>query len=335
MVWDNNANQIVLLNSDETEDCQPYWQPINDTLNCDSFTVILKDENFDIDFVIRDFLLQSLDEDYEFNCRMISTCYWPDSCAPIRASFDLVNKVRLFRAESMATFVMAPTASTSLNAPPIIVHDLNGGCRAATFCALYTFQDLVHLESAVNVYEVAKMFHLKRPGIWQSQSNIMFLYRAVECLFEEIQSGVSRPNFNQRISTSSSVILLNSQAVASGGSNKNSSLTYVKAGSFVRSGGQTFTLPNIASYQQGNKNEALVGSRLYNFQSQIQKGREEENGNLLLMNEPSLMAPLNEKQAVRNAGRVGFNIAGLPRLLPAFLKQTNSGHNNSQGKSFL
>ena len=87
----------------------------------------------------------------------------------------------------MASFVMAPTANgTSIHAPPIIVHDLNGGHRAGTFCALYTFQDLIRLEGAVNVYEVAKMFHLKRPGIWQSQSNVMFLYKAVECLFDEI-----------------------------------------------------------------------------------------------------------------------------------------------------
>jgi len=324
MVWDNNANQIVSLNSDETEHCQPYWQPLNEIMKCDSFTVILKDENFDIDFVIRDFLLQSLDEDYEFNCRMISTCYWPDSCATIKASFDLVNRVRLFRAETMASFVMAPTASKSLNAPPIIIHDLNGGFRAGTFCALYTFQDLIHLENTVNVYEVAKMFHLKRPGIWQSQSNIMFLYKAVECLFEEIQKG-SKSIFNQRISTSSSVILLNNQVNV-----RNSSLTYVKTNLSARnSAGQTLTLPNIAGYQQ---NEAHVVSRLYNFQDHIQKNREEENGNLLLINEPSTTVPLNDKEQKIGTSR-GFNIPGLPRLLPAFLKQASN--NNHQGKFFL
>ncbi len=89
MVWDNNSNQIVVLNSDDTESCESYWIPINEAMECEGFTVTLRDENFDIDFVIRDFFLQSIDEDYEFNCRMISTCYWPDSCTPIKTSFDL------------------------------------------------------------------------------------------------------------------------------------------------------------------------------------------------------------------------------------------------------
>ena len=176
MVWDNNSNQIVVLNADDTEQCEIYWSPLGEPMKCDSFTVTLKDENFDIDFVIRDFQLTSLDEDYEFNCHMISACYWPESCAPIKASFDLINKVRLYRAQCLAATTMAPTASTSLNAPPIIVHDLYGGSRAASFCALYTFQDLMLLENTVNVYEVAKMFHLKRPDLWNHQVNTHLNY---------------------------------------------------------------------------------------------------------------------------------------------------------------
>ena len=29
------------------------------------------------------------------------------------------------------------------------------------------------------------MYHLKRPGIWSSSNNILFLYQSVECLFDE------------------------------------------------------------------------------------------------------------------------------------------------------
>jgi hypothetical protein len=200
MVWDNNSNQIVVLNSDETETCEPYWLPLGETMKCDSFTVMLREENFDMDFVLRDFLLQSIDEDYEFNCRMITACYWPDSCTPIKTAFELVNKVKMFRLQSLT----CNNTSSSLSGPmiggasgsplsmsmlpPLIVHDLCGSHRAATFCALYTFQDLIHLENSVNVYETAKMFHLKRPGLWSNKANIMFLYGAVEYLFDEMHA---------------------------------------------------------------------------------------------------------------------------------------------------
>ena len=190
MVWDNNASQIVALNADDTEQCAAYWLPLGEYMACESFTVMLREENFDINFVVRDFLLQSIDEDYEFNCRMISACYWPDSCAPIRTAFDLVNKVKSFRLQSTMPPAQSSSSTTSAtnNASPLIVHDLYGGFRAATFCALYTFQDLIQLESSVNVYELAKMFHLKRPNVWSSRANISFLYEAVDALFAEIHT---------------------------------------------------------------------------------------------------------------------------------------------------
>lgn len=47
-------------------------------------------------------------------------------------------------------------------------------------------QDLISIEASVNVYELAKMYHLKRPGVWHSSSNIGFLYQAAECLFDEL-----------------------------------------------------------------------------------------------------------------------------------------------------
>lgn len=299
MVWDNNSNQIVALNSDDTENCEAYWLPINEAMECDSFTVTLRDENFDIDFVVRDFFLQSIDEDYEFNCRMISTCYWPESCTPIKTSFDLINKVRLYKAQSISGSIVTRTAMVI---PPIIIHDLNGGHRAASFCALYSFQDMIQIENAVNVYEVAKMFHLKRPGIWQSQTNIMFLYNALEYLFEDYQSNQK----NLKLSSSSTTLL--------------------KTGSLTN---QNFTLPNISNFQLSqNKhvsNEALVGSRLYNFQNQIQKNRDENTNNL----DSSIIIPLTENALPSTSQSRNFSIKGIPRMLPAFLNKNSINQTNS------
>ena len=158
MVWDNNSNYVVALyGDDQLDQCGAnYWLEQNESMKCDSqFTVMLKEETFDMDFIYRDFLLQSIDEDYEFNCRVISACYWPDGCVPVKSAFDLVNKVRQLR-------------SNTNSMGPIIVHDLYGSFRAATFCSLYTMQDLINIEATINVYEIAKMYHLKRPGVWHS-----------------------------------------------------------------------------------------------------------------------------------------------------------------------
>lgn len=186
MVWDNNSNHVIALyGDDQLDQCgRSYWleqsEKSESSMKCDSFTVQLKDETFDMDFVYRDFLLQSIDEDYEFNCRIISACYWPDGCTPVKSAFELVNKVRQLRTPA------TPSNTTSSNSMgPIIVHDLHGTYRAATFCCLYTMQDLINIEASVNVYELAKMYHLKRPGVWHSSSNIQFLYQAAECLFDE------------------------------------------------------------------------------------------------------------------------------------------------------
>jgi hypothetical protein len=67
---------------------------------------------------------------------------------------------------------------------PIVVHDLFGGHRAgsfvyfssifmhkssilATFCALYTMNEQMEVEGLLNIYELAKLYHIKRPGIWR------------------------------------------------------------------------------------------------------------------------------------------------------------------------
>lgn len=37
----------------------------------------------------------------------------------------------------------------------------------ATFCALYTMTEQMELEGTLNIYELAKLYHIKRPGIWR------------------------------------------------------------------------------------------------------------------------------------------------------------------------
>ena len=261
MVWDNNSNQIVVLNSDETEECDPYWLPIGEAMKCDSFTVILREENFDMDFAVRDFLLQSIDEDYEFTCRMITASYWPDSCTPIKSAYDLINKVKLFRLQMINTNINNTMASNfanyNSNLSPVIVHDLLGGHRAATFCALYTFQDLIQLENSCNVYEMAKMYHLKRPNIWVNRANIQILYEAVESLFDEVNSS-NQYQFK-------SYLNMNIENHFNFMYNQSMSLANLPTGSNVSAQSTNATLPNLSNkFTQRNLSET-IGSKLHSF----------------------------------------------------------------------
>ena len=44
----------------------------------------------------------------------------------------------------------------------------NGGTEAATFCALTTLCKQLESYNAIDCYQVAKLYHDKRPGIWRS-----------------------------------------------------------------------------------------------------------------------------------------------------------------------
>ena len=207
MVWDNNATQLVVLNSDEisVESGGMFWERVGEAMHCDAFTVTLKEETFDMDFVVRDFLLQSIDEDYEFNCKMLTVSYWPDSCTPLKTTFDLINKVKSFRLHSMTLANLNNIHSNNSNAannlllfgsatnshsnyansiPPVVVLDLCGGWRAATFCALYTLQDSIQLEGVANVYELAKLYHLKRPNVWSNK--VHFIYNILNLCHNDL-----------------------------------------------------------------------------------------------------------------------------------------------------
>ena len=51
-----------------------------------------------------------------------------------------------------------------------------GGREAATFCALSTLQDQLEQDNCVDVYLTAKLYHLKRPGVFPSQVRSFLFY---------------------------------------------------------------------------------------------------------------------------------------------------------------
>lgn len=311
MVWDNNSSQIVVLNSEETEDCVNYWLPVGEPMKCDSFSVILKEENFDMDFAVRDFLLQSIDEDYEFTCRMITANYWPDSCTPIKSAFDLINKVKQFRLQminaNISNTIASNYANFNTNQSPLIVHDLLGGHRAATFCALFSFQDSIYLENSCNVYEIAKMYHLKRPNIWSHKSNIQTLYEAVHSLFEEIHSSNQyqfKTYLNMNIENHFNFMYSQSMSMANLAS-KAPTLTQLN----------TSTLPNLSNKIDEYKMAESASSKLNEL------GKSESRD--AVIKSPTKTAVKKTYKAEQNANKSILN--DLPRIIPFLNENKTSG----------
>ncbi|CAF0998359.1 unnamed protein product [Adineta steineri] len=187
MIWNVNATIIVSLYGDEVSqpDVFDFWPLPNQIIDCGNFHVYLIDEQFECEYIYRDFILKStLKDNNEIRVKQISNSYWPDACSPMKTSFNLINSIMNFNSKR-----------------PIVVHDLFGGYRAATFCALYTMKEQIENENTLNVYELAKLYHTKRPGFWRHNGDLLFLYRCAEILFSEYKSSNSNRHYLSSIIT--------------------------------------------------------------------------------------------------------------------------------------
>ena len=64
-----------------------------------------------------------------------------------------------------------------------MIHSINsryGGTQAGSFCCLMTLWHQLHFEGGVDVYQLAKLTHYNRPGVFKSQEDYLFLYCALE-----------------------------------------------------------------------------------------------------------------------------------------------------------
>ncbi|XP_066996985.2 tyrosine-protein phosphatase 99A isoform X2 [Anabrus simplex] len=179
MIWDHNAQTIVLLSSVDDQEYGSFWPQEQEDIEAEHFKVKLVEETDHILYLTRDLSMQSQQDDYELVVRIIHYANWPHNCSPLSNMFDLINLAQKWHLEYQNG--------------PIVVIDRFGGTEAATFCCLTTLSKQLEYENHVDVYMYAKLYHNKRPGIWRSQDNYLVLHKALDAVSSNVSNAVPTP----------------------------------------------------------------------------------------------------------------------------------------------
>ncbi|XP_074481450.1 receptor-type tyrosine-protein phosphatase zeta isoform X1 [Sebastes fasciatus] len=186
LIWEHNTHTVVRLPDTHCQSEDVYWPSKDQPMSFEGFTVsYLGEENVclsnDERLLVQDFTVDSPQNVLEV--RQYSAACWPNPDSPIRNSFDLVSAVREHSRQSDR---------------PTIIHDPLGGATSGLFCALTALSSQLEEEGAVDVYQVARMTNLMRPGVFNDIEQYQYLYRAVLSLVssQEDQRALQSPETN-------------------------------------------------------------------------------------------------------------------------------------------
>ena len=160
---DHNAQTVVLL-TPINDDLPVFWPGKQEEYDLGYFKVRFIEAREQEGHSTLDLVVSSRYDDYELKVRIIHCSGWPHNARPAHKVFSVVNLVQDWHLEYQNG--------------PLVVVDRAGGTDAATFCALTTLRKQLSAEEAVDVYSVSKLAHNKRPGIWRSKDDYLYLYQA-------------------------------------------------------------------------------------------------------------------------------------------------------------
>ncbi|XP_048512163.1 tyrosine-protein phosphatase 99A-like isoform X2 [Athalia rosae] len=169
MVWDHNAQTIVMLTHCE-EEYPEFWPTEGKDLESDTFRVRLCGVKETVNgVVLREVAVRSLQDDYELSARIVQGPFdqggpWPHNNNPKL----FVNVVQDFHRDYQNG--------------PIIVMDRYGGIEGGLFVILTTLNKQLEFEQTADIYMFAKLLYMKRPGIFRSKEDYILLYQCLESM---------------------------------------------------------------------------------------------------------------------------------------------------------
>ncbi|XP_072242561.1 receptor-type tyrosine-protein phosphatase zeta [Leuresthes tenuis] len=179
MIWDHNVQVIVSLPGDflccqTNGEMEPYvfWPHKGQPISYGTFTVTERSKTYvclssEDRLVVQDYILEATQKDYVLEVKHYRASCWPNPDSPISHIFELLNLVK----EEM-----------SGKDTPTVVHDDVGGVTAGTFCALSSLTHQLDAEGSVDIFQMAKLINLTRPGIFNNIEDYQFLYKAMMSL---------------------------------------------------------------------------------------------------------------------------------------------------------
>ncbi|KAH8232495.1 hypothetical protein KR032_008257, partial [Drosophila birchii] len=167
MVWDHNAQTVVLLSSLDDINFAQFWPDETTPIESDHYRVKYLNKTNKSDYVSRDFVIQSIQDDYELTVKMLHCPSWPEMSNP-NSIYDFIVDVH--------------ERCNDYRNGPIVIVDRYGGAQACTFCAISSLAIEMEYCSTANVYQYAKLYHNKRPGVWTSSEDIRVIYNILSFL---------------------------------------------------------------------------------------------------------------------------------------------------------
>ncbi|EDV90763.1 GH14309 [Drosophila grimshawi] len=167
MVWDHNAQTVVLLSSLDDINFAQFWPDEATPIESDYYRVKYLNKTNKSDYVSRDFVIQSIQDDYELSVKMLHCPSWPEMSNP-NSIYDFIVDVH--------------ERCNDYRNGPIVVVDRYGGAQACTFCAISSLSIEMEYCNTANVYQYAKLYHNKRPGVWTSSEDIRLIYNILSYL---------------------------------------------------------------------------------------------------------------------------------------------------------